>query len=108
MTEIRFTPKFENGKPAVRIPKADEWYLEDGLIKFADGYDGCNYPIFTRSEIEIPDHEPAGWVLRRTGEVRAATPGEFYVLNDNAVMMSTTYHGTIVEYPILSCEAFYD
>jgi hypothetical protein len=109
MVEIRFRPLMEHGKPAVRAPNTDEWYmgLDDGFAQ-ARGKINYNYPIYTRSEVEVPDPEPIGWKLMKTGDFREARCEEWFVNDEGDPERWWANNLSSTKYPILSCTPIYE
>jgi hypothetical protein len=105
--QIIFTPKWENGKEAFRHPKKGEWFFNGGFILWmSDSMAMTLFPIYTRTEVEIPDPEPIGWKLMRTGEVRTVKNGEWCDMHGELTRWNLSYSTS--EYPILSCTPIYE
>lgn len=108
MKQFIFTPKWENGKHALRPPNMGEIYeTSKGNFVIAQIYIIHDpYPIYTRTEVEIPDPEPIGWVFRKTGEVRSPKKGEYYC--NSGLVLSAKVDFCFNYFPILSCTPIYE
>lgn len=108
MRQIIFTPKWENGKEAFRHPKKGEWFFNGGFILWmSDSMAMTLFPIYTRTEVEIPDPEPIGWRMMLTGEEKRAQAGDWIII-DGKIREWDWPGQSKKEYPILSCTPIYE